>query len=147
MSNQPKYGFLTDLDVRRINGIRWAVLSPLEFRALNGKFYRVPIGFVTDFASSRFGRWNFLPPQFAYSASSVLHDWGYEIGLETKATYDLLFKEALEDEGAGSIVQAKAYWGVRVFGGSAWQGHRLNPVWAIDEASKQPYVIADGKPF
>ena len=84
----------------------------------------VPEGFVTDFASSWVGRFNLLSRKASFSAAAVLHDWLYYQGRETKDMADLMFREALESQGVGAYDRWKAYWGVRLFGGSAWAAHR-----------------------
>jgi hypothetical protein len=84
----------------------------------------VPVGFVTDFASSWVGRFQLLSRKAAFSASPVLHDWLYYEGLENKEVADLIFKEALQSQGCSSYDVWKAYWGVRWFGKAAWESHR-----------------------
>jgi hypothetical protein len=86
--------------------------------------FQVPMGFPTDFASSRIGRWDLLPRRAALSESAVLHDYLYFTGKVSRLQADRYFKEALASQGNGRWVCWKAYRGVRMFGGRAWNEHR-----------------------
>jgi len=111
------------------DGERFTLSKPILYRSLaydthRGEPIRVPVGFVTDFASSWVGRFQLLSRKAAFSASPVLHDWLYYEGLENKEVADLIFKEALQSQGCSSYDVWKAYWGVRWFGKAAWESHR-----------------------
>lgn len=119
-----KFGFHSDVVTRSLDGVRWQLLRPLRYTSLAGSEFIVPGNFITDFASSRIGAINLLPPQFAYNESPVLHDWLYYSGTVDRAVADRLFKEALGLQNATSFIQFKAYRGVRLFGWRAWNQHR-----------------------
>lgn len=119
-------GFGNHALVRAIDGIRFRVMETLVYTARDGRVFMVPVGFVTDFASSRVWRWNLLPARAAYSEAAVLHDYLYSTGDVGRADADLLFHESLEFSGVGSFTRWKAYRAVRMFGWKAWDRHRLS---------------------
>ena len=83
-------------------------------------FITVPVGFVTDFASSPFFVWSFIPPWGRYGKASVLHDYCYSINLHNRKWADSVFREAMI-VGGTPIWKAKLmYWGVRTFGWIPW---------------------------
>jgi len=118
------YGFDSQVLVRVIDGVRFRVEAPLAYTSKSGAVFTIPALFVTDFASSYIFRWNLLSRQASNSDAAVLHDWLYYTGIVTRAEADKLFLEALEACGIGIIVRTKAYWGVRMFGWTAWNYHR-----------------------
>lgn len=117
-------GFLRCVEVRNIDGTRWVLTENLTFQANDGRVFEVPRGFQTDFASSRILRWDLLPRRAAFSEAAVLHDFLYATGKVSRLEADQLFREALLLQGNSRWVAAKAYYGVRMFGGKAWAAHR-----------------------
>ena len=116
----------TKVQVERIDGRRWINLRPLIITTRDGKQWEVPTGFITDFASSKIGRWNTLPDHAAYSEAAVFHDYLYARNLVDKQQADLYFYEMLQDDRNSDWICRKAYWGVRAFGWVAWNKHRRN---------------------
>ena len=107
------------------DGEHFTLSAPIYYQVKKGRdAIVVPVGFVTDFASSWVGRIQLLSRKAAFSASAVLHDWLYYEGLETKEEADKMFRDALKSQGASAYDIWKAYWGVRLFGRSAWNAHR-----------------------
>lgn len=90
----------------------------------DGRKVTVPKGFVTDFASSNLGRWDFLSRSASRSYASIVHDWLYFTGMVNRVQADRYFVEGLKDEGCGWYDRMKAAAGLRMFGWIVWQRYR-----------------------
>jgi len=82
---------------------------------------RVPIGFVTDFASIPRIFWSALRPDGEYSYAAVIHDYLYWEQPCDRLSADEIFKICMEEFKIGSTTIAAIYAGVRLGGESAWQ--------------------------
>lgn len=118
-------GFLTPLDVRRLNGRLWQLKEPLIYRSLDRTLYKVNAGMVTDFGTARFFRINFLSYMAMFSPATVLHDDRYQRGDGTRLAADKLLLEALDLTCIGSAERYLAYYVVRALGGPHWTKHPL----------------------
>ncbi len=81
---------------------------------------RVPIGFVTDFASIPRMFWSMLRPDGTYSYAAVIHDflyWEQYLGREAS---DAIFRLCMEDFKIDATVIKAVHAGVRLGGGFAW---------------------------
>lgn len=68
-------GFDSQLAIIAETATTWRLLAPLVWTGTKGDTFRVPMGFVTDFASvPRFLHW-LVSPYGAYTRAAVLHDW------------------------------------------------------------------------
>lgn len=89
-----------------------------------GKHISVPAGFESDGASVPrfFWRWVFPPGDTRALRAAFAHDWVYRTHPEgwTKPEADRMFRELLEMDGIETRCARRAYWGVKLFGGSAW---------------------------
>jgi len=83
-------------------------------------FITVPVGFVTDFASSPFFVWSFIPPWGRYSKAAVIHDYIYQTKIRTRKEADDIFLEAMLVLGVPAWKAKLMYWGVRTFGWIPW---------------------------
>ena len=81
---------------------------------------RVPIGFVTDFASIPRVFWSLLRPDGTYSYAAVIHDYLYWEQYLSRETSDSIFRFCMEDFRIDANVVQAVYAGVRVGGGFAW---------------------------
>jgi Protein of unknown function (DUF1353) len=81
---------------------------------------RVPIGFVTDFASIPRLFWSLLRPDGTYSYAAVIHDYLYWEQYLSRETSDAILKLCMEDFKIESTVINAVYAGVRIGGGFAW---------------------------
>ncbi len=116
--------FTTPLVVTPIgDGRRWKLLEPFIYYRTGREHlrYRVPKGFITDFASVPRLLWPILPPYGRYGKAAVLHDWLYRSGIEDRKGADLIFKEAMGVLGVAKWKIAVLYWGVRLFGGERFK--------------------------
>lgn len=84
---------------------------------------RVPIGFVTDFASIPRAFWSILRPDGLYSYAAVIHDFLYWEQYLSREDSDAILKLCMEDFRIDSGTIATVYGGVRLGGGFAWDGN------------------------
>lgn len=67
--------FDSELSIRAVTGVDWALLAPLVWTGTQGDRFVVPVGATTDFATvPRFLHWLWLP-YGPYTRAAVLHDW------------------------------------------------------------------------
>lgn len=93
--------------------------------AWRGKLLEVPEGFESDGASVPRAFWATISPRVdpATIRGAVAHDYLYRTHPQgwTRADADALFRDLIREDGLSWWRTQKAYWGVRLFGGSAWQ--------------------------
>lgn len=80
----------------------------------------MPRGFVTDFASSPFLVWWFIPPWGRYGKASILHDYLYQTHKRTRKEADGIFREAMVVLKVKPWRVILMYFGVRALGWLAW---------------------------
>lgn len=81
---------------------------------------RVPVGFVTDFASIPRLFWSVLRPDGNYSYAAVIHDYLYWEQYLSREASDAILKLCMEDFKIDSTVVSAVHAGVRVGGSFAW---------------------------
>lgn len=87
---------------------------------------RVPVGFVTDFASIPRVFWSVLRPDGIYTYAAVIHDYLYWEQYLSREESDQIFKFAMEDFRVSTPEMNSIYSAVRLGGQSAWdQNARL----------------------
>ncbi|MDD2267464.1 DUF1353 domain-containing protein [Sulfuricurvum sp.] len=75
---------------------QFKLTQEFEYVANDGSVYSVPIGFITDFASTpKWLRW-LIPPIGKYGKAAVLHDYLYKTHSVGKNKADQLFLEAMQ---------------------------------------------------
>lgn len=84
---------------------------------------RVPIGFVTDFASIPRAFWSILRPDGLYSYAAIIHDYLYWEQFLSRSESDAILKLCMEDFRIDAATIATVYSGVRVGGGFAWESN------------------------
>lgn len=82
---------------------------------------RVPVGFVTDFASIPRAFWSLLRPDGLYSYAAVIHDFLYWEQYLSREDSDEILKLCMEDFRIDATTIAAVYGGVRIGGGGAWE--------------------------
>ncbi len=109
--------------VEKIDATRWRLARDLTFRSAWREPVTVPRGFVTDFASVPR-----MPLLFALfgdrgHAAAVVHDWLYQTHPEgwDKWHADLVFLEALKEEGVKPWRARAMYLAVKLFGRAHWE--------------------------
>jgi hypothetical protein len=104
------------------------VTSEIEWRPNDGQRsnierVRVPIGFVTDFASIPRAFWSLLPPDGTYCYAAVIHDYLYWDQTRSRAQSDEILKLCMEDFRIDAATVATIYGGVRIGGDFAWNSN------------------------
>lgn len=104
-----KYGFLSELNIRRVDNNKFELLSPIEYRSkITIKNITVPTGFITNFASA-------IVVKFGERAAT-LHDYLYSIRKYNRAKCDKIYREALSYDGVSTVKRWACYFAVRAFG-------------------------------
>lgn len=111
------------------DGRRWKLCKKFTYH-IGSKYSRhwvkVPKGFVTDFASSPFFVWSFIPSWGRWGKAAVLHDYMYQTNykipyLKTRRDADNIFREAMGVLGVDKVRLFLIYWSVRLFAGRAYK--------------------------
>ena len=97
--------------------------DPSVLQRARYKSVRVPIGFVTDFASIPRLFWRALRPDGEYSYAAVIHDYLYWEQYLSRADADEVLKMCMEDFRIDSATIATIHAGVRIGGGFAWDAN------------------------
>lgn len=82
---------------------------------------KVPIGFVTDFASIPRAFWIALPTDGEYAYAAVIHDYLYWAQTTSREEADLILRYAMEDFGISTAKIATIYRTVQAAGWLAWR--------------------------
>ena len=103
-------------------GTNFKLTSPLNVtvRDVDGitALYRVPVGFITDFASVPQILQNIFPREGSYTVASVFHDYCYGTACVTRKEADDIFLQGMKDLGTSFFVRYSIYLGVRLGGAS-----------------------------
>lgn len=114
---------IRSVEVRLLpDGRSGELLSDLVALA-GGYQWRVPAGFVTDFASVPRVFWRVLPPWGKYSRAAVVHDYLYRVhpaGI-SRLDADRIFLSLMRQDGVGWATRTAMYRAVRIGGGGAWR--------------------------
>ena len=108
------------------NGVNGKLLKEFDYHVGSEQstwIVHIPIGFVTDFASSPFFAWILFPKTGLYSKAAVVHDYLYQSKLVCRALADSIFREAMIVLGVPQWKVNIMYAGVRCFG---WLGYSKN---------------------
>lgn len=101
--------------------IGWTPTAPAE--VANYPAIRVPVGFVTDFASIPRVLWSVLPPDGQYAYAAVVHDYLYWEQYLSREKSDDILKFLMADFKVPSEQAWAVYNGVRLGGQFAWDGN------------------------
>ncbi len=86
-----------------------------------GKVYRVPRGYLTDFASIPEAVQGLINPFGDHAEAAVIHDWLYAVGEEGKRLEaDQIFRFAMQEQGVGFLPRRTMYQSVRMGGNEAY---------------------------
>ncbi|MBA7657304.1 hypothetical protein ES703_65241 [subsurface metagenome] len=117
--------FTTPLIVSPLpDGRKWRLIAQFGYdvgKKGSGDRITVPVGFITDFASSPFIVWSFIPKWGKYGKAAIVHDYLYQTKQRTRKEADDIFREAMGVLGVASWRISLMYWGVRSFGWLAWK--------------------------
>lgn len=114
-----KSSFTTPLIVELVGENRYKINEPFEYHV--GDFpsddiVRVPVGFITDFASIPRALWSIMPPDGKYAKAAVIHDYMYSNAIKTKKEADEIFFEAMGVLGVPVWQKWVMYEAVNFFG-------------------------------
>ncbi len=116
MSNARTFSPLI-VELVQVNGkSRGRIHRPLVYRSSEGGKYVVPVDYLTDFASIPRLLWSFLPPMGSYTKAAVIHDHAVEMQRakgEPRKPVDVLFYNAMRDEGTPRALASLIYYAVR----------------------------------
>lgn len=117
--------FTNALNVEVLDGYRFRLVDPFEYhvgRYPSDDVIRVPVGFVTDFASIPRLFWSIIPPHGSYAKAAMVHDYLYTYGTNGRKYADDVFNEGMVVLGVSKLTRASMYWAVRIFGASRYEG-------------------------
>ena len=80
----------------------------------------IPVGFVTNFASTPAIIWSVAPPIGRHSKGALIHDWLYTSHKEGRPWADRVFQEAMELNNTRTYIKTTYPIAVRIAARSAW---------------------------
>lgn len=93
-----------------------------------GVEFTIPAGFECDGASVPRCLWGSVSPQISPEtlAGAIAHDYIYRVQPEgwTRYAADCMFRDMIREDGFSWWKTQKAYYGVRWFGGMAWENNK-----------------------
>lgn len=120
--------FTTPADLRMLDDYLWEVLAPFEYHVgdyPSKEIIQVPVGTVTDLASTPRLLWAIFPPHGKWAKAAIIHDYLYDQAIGTKRWADDIFLEAMTVLEVTSWRKYLAYWAVRLLGRGNY-GQRLH---------------------
>lgn len=113
--------FLTEeLHVKAAPDSSWELTRPVIYETHEHDLITVPDGFITDLASvPRLAR-PVVSVHGDHSMAAVVHDYLYQNRIGTRAWADMVFRQALQDVGVGTIKRYSMWAAVRVGGWLYW---------------------------
>lgn len=112
--------FVTELSVTELEGGRqFALNEDLVYQGARAEF-RVPAGFVTDFASiPRLAQW-LVTKLGRQNKAAVIHDWLYVAQVTNRKDADGIFLRIMREDGVSLWKRRVCYRAVRIGGWAAW---------------------------
>lgn len=102
---------------------QYETLEEITYMLSNGVGITIPIGFVTDMASTPRFTWVLFPPFGKYAYASVIHDYLYmtpEI-IVSRGFTDAEFRRIMKEDGVGYITRNTFYFFVSALGFFNWK--------------------------
>jgi hypothetical protein len=122
--------FTTPCRVELIGKYRFKLIEPFEYHIGEyptkdpKKIIRVPVGYITDFASIPRPFWPIVSPVDEYAKAAVIHDWLHVKGYFTRAETDDIFNDAMKVLDVPKWKRRLVYNSVKYFSGAAWRRNR-----------------------
>jgi hypothetical protein len=108
----------------------------LEYRVLQTTFVVVvPVGFVTDFASTPRALWSVVPPTGRYQLAAVVHDFLYWDQGCAREQADAIFRVAMAESNVKPFERDLMWQAVRRFGQTAWNDN------AAAKQAEKPRIV------
>lgn len=104
------------------DGKQWILRRTFKFyykTSLCKVYIRVPIGFITDFATIPRSLYSIFPPIGRYNKAAMMHDYLYDASCHLKISRkdcDLFFLQSMEILGVKKWVRYALFLAVRLFG-------------------------------
>ena len=107
---------ISELSITPIGERRWKTNKCWKFK-INKIKYKIPKGFIFDFATVPRILWSLFPPATGnYRKPALIHDWMYINSHKTKQFADKIFLQNLKTYNVGFLKRTIMYVGVRIFG-------------------------------
>jgi len=105
---------------------QYELLEPITHRLSNNKVIKIPIGHLTDMASTPRIFWVIAPPFGKYAYASVVHDYLYmtpEV-IVSRRFADAEFRRIMKEDGVNLITRNIFYLFVSLFGSLNWNKYK-----------------------
>lgn len=104
------------------DGKNFVVQKPFEYYVDRNKklTFKIPKGFVTDFASVPRVFWALLPPWGKYGKAAILHDYLYRNKPLKRSACDRIMFEAMEVLAVPYWQKYLIYYNLKLFGWLGW---------------------------
>jgi len=114
--------FKSELIVREMphSHREWMLAGDLEYQG-NEDMFKVPWGFVTNFASVPRMFWSIVSPWDKHMKAAVVHDYCYKTGCVSRLDADGIFRRMMKELGVSWWRRQAMYRAVRLFGGSHYK--------------------------
>ena len=112
------------LQVKTSDGHNFELLAPFTYLTDAGVQLVVPIGALSDGASTPQEVWNLIPPFGSYWPAAYMHDYLYRCTQRPKAECDALFDEAMKTLGTNPLERLTIYHAVALAGQEAFDRDR-----------------------
>ena len=103
------------------SGDKAKLLKEFSYYTDEGVTYTVPVGFVTDFATTPQWAQSVVPKIGTYTKATILHDYWYKAATNTKKWADKEFLKACLILGTPKWKAYLMYAGVRIFGKGSYK--------------------------
>jgi len=131
--------FTSNLIVELVKKKTWRLAEGFEYHVgdyPSDEIIKVPVGFITDFASVPLLFWPLIPPVGVHGKAAVIHDYCYATACYSREKSDKIFLEAMEVLGVKKWRRLIMYWTVSMFGGWAWHNHRRRELLEKEKENK-----------
>lgn len=117
VSGKPRFSTINPASRAVLDRPNWYELTePLSYGDIH-----LPIGFLTDYASTPPFTWPIFPPRGKYDPASLVHDWLYKNSIGTRKEADDIFLECMILLDVPVWKRRTMYRAVRLFGGGVWK--------------------------
>lgn len=100
---------------------KWRLLQDTTICLEDGRCFRIPRGFITDFASVPRVLWWLFPPMGRYGKAALVHDYLYYTKDVSRVEADRIFLHAMLMMGVARWKAHLMYIAVRLFGWTRWR--------------------------
>lgn len=89
---------------------------------------KVPVGFVTDFASIPRVFWTVMPKDAEYTFAAIVHDYLYWIQDRSRSDADSTLKFVMDEFKVSALTKQAVLRGVQLGGGGAWASNAARKI-------------------